>query len=259
MRLATPADREQIERIFNDPAIRANAADGAPPFSASRLVDPSFAVIGEEGCFLAMCVEPSRYIVHTGILPAYRGERAAVASFAALAIAFCETDALELETMVPATTPQARLFARQMGFRYRFTRERLWPARGELHDVAFLSMTVLDWALTGACEGSGAWFHEQMEAKRRALNFGMQGSTLGVGLHIEPHPQDTTHDAVVGVVIEMVRAGRPDKAVAVYNYWARVAGYQQIAIVSRNPLRIDIRQCVLKVEEDQFIVEAPHA
>ena len=243
MRLATPDDYPQIEAICNDPSMQASRAEGAPPFTASRIGASSFAVIGEEGCFLAMCIEPSRYMVHTSILPAYRGERAVAASQQALQVAFCQTDALELETMTPATAPHARLFARQMGFRYRFARERLWPAHGELHSVGFLSMSILDWALSGACQGEGEDFHARLHGE-----FGVQA-----------HPADAAHDACVGAAVAMVRAGRAVKAVAVYNYWARAAGYRPISIVSHDPLRIDIHQCVLRVEGPDFFMEASHA
>lgn len=242
MRLATQADDAQLEAICNEPSIRSWAADGAPSFSASQIVAPSFAVIGEEGCFIAACIERSRYVVHTSILPAFRGERAEIASEQALKVAFCETDALELETLTPATIPQARLFARQMGFRYRFTRERLWPWHGDLHNVGFFSMTVLDWALTGACKRTGQEFHTRLK------QYGQ-----------DSHHEDPVHDAIVGAAVEMVKADRPDKGVAFYNYWARAAGYRQIAIVSRDPLRIDIHQCVLRVEGPDFFMEESHA
>ena len=259
MRLATADDLPQISRICNDPAIRVWAADGAPPFDAARAMAPNFAVLGDEGCFVATLIEPSRYMVHTSLLPAYRGAPAVVASHRALGVAFCETDALELETIAPSNTTHVALFARQMGFRPRFKRRGIWPHAGQLHDLQFLSMTVLDWALGGACEASGAWFHEQIDVQRQAFNAAAANHVDSASLHILPHQHDAAHDAVVGAAVEMVRAGRPDKAVGFYNYWARVAGYQQIAIVSRDPLCIDIRQCVLKVEGDRFTVEAPHA
>jgi hypothetical protein len=244
MRLATPDDYPRIEVICNDPGVRLWACDGAPPFSTSRLVPPSFAVLGVEGCFLAMSIEPSRYMVHTNILPDFRGELARIASEEALRIAFCQTDALELETLTPVTIPHAQLFARQMGFRYRFTREKLWPWRGELHNVNFLSMSILDWALSGSCRDAGEAFHQRLHDE----------------LGQSAHPDGAAHNAIVGAAVEMVRAGRAHKAVAFYNYWARVAGYQRIQIVSLDPLRIDIHQCVLRVEGDQFFIEeASHA
>jgi hypothetical protein len=242
MRLATPEDFPRIEAICNEPELRAWAADGAPPFDANRIGAPNFAVVGEEGCFLAMAIEPSRYMIHTSILPAFRGHAAALASQEALKIAFCETDALELETLVPASIPHAHMFARQMGFRPRFVRERLWPWHGKLHSVAFLSMTVLDWALLGGCRAQGEAFHMRLDEVGELS-----------------HAHDPAHDMVVGAAVEMVRAGRPDKGVATYNYWARVAGYMPISVISRDPLRIDIRHCTVRVEGPDFHVEAPHA
>ena len=242
VRLATAEDFAFIDRVFNDPAVRTLA--DAPAFEAAKGIQgASFAVVGEEGAFLAIAIEPSRYLVHTGILPEFRGERAVLAAQQALRIAFTQTDALELETLTPACIPQARLFARQMGFRHRFSRPNLWPNNGELLSVGFHSMTILDWALSGACKREGEAFHERLHGE-----YG-----------VDAHPTDTAHDAIVGAAVEMVRAGRPDKGVAFYNYWARLAGYRPISIVSRDPLRIDIHQCVLRVEGPDFFMEAPHA
>ena len=241
MRMATTADEALIERICNDPSVRAAAADGAPPCVARPyLTPPSFCVVGDEGCFLAKHIESTRYVIHTNLLPSLRGARAVEASREALAIAFLQTDALELDTIVPGNIRHVDLFARQMGFRYQFSRADFWPQGGKLHDAAFFTMTVMDWVFSGACEGAGVEFHQRADG-------------------IVNHPPDPWHDMAVGAAVKMARAGRPDKAVAVYNFWARLAGYRQISIASRNPLRIDIHSCVLLVEGDQFFVETPHA
>lgn len=245
MRLATIADKPRIEEICNDPLIRVwTAFDGAPACNATRyLTEPSFSVLGDDGCFLAHNIDPTRYVIHTNLLPSCRGERAVEASKKALALAFLTTDASELLTMVPATIPHARLLARQMGFRYLFTRRAVWPALGEMHNMGFFSLTLDDWILSGNCVSTGEDFHQR----------------LHVELGAPAHAADPAHDAYVGAAVEMVLAGQVDKAIAIYNRWAKFALYQPVAIVSRDPLRIDIRQCVIRVEGAQFFMEAPHA
>lgn len=245
MRLATVDDVARIEEVCNHPLIRVwTAYDGAPPCSGAQFVTaPSFSVIGEEGCFLADSLEPGRYAIHTNLLPEFRGELAVKAAKNALAVAFLQSDATELVTYVPATIPHARLLARQMGFRLLFNRESIWPVNGERHGMGFYSLTIDDWIAAGACQASGAAFHDRLHGE----------------LHIEPHASDPIHDSYVGATIEMVRAGNVHKAIATYNRWARFAFYQPVEILSEQPLCIDIRQGVLRVEGNQFFMEAHHA
>jgi len=245
MRLATPADQARIEAICNDPLIRTwTAFEGAPLCNAAKyLTAPSFSVIGEEGCFLAQHLDTTRYVIHTNLLPEYRGEAAVIASKEALALAFLKTDATELLTMVPATIPHARLLARHMGFKLMFNRQRVWPALGELHAMGFFSLSLDDWILSGQCEASGQAFHHRLHGE----------------LGLESHAADRVHDDYVGAAVEMIRAGNVSKAIGTYNRWARFALYQPVEIVSTDPLRIDIRQCVIRIEGDQFFMEAPNA
>jgi len=246
MRLATIEDRAWIESVCNSPAIRVWVhCDGAGPCNAlPYLTPPSFSIVGEEGCFLGQCLEPGRYAVHTNIMPGYRGSKAIRAAEEAIAIAFLSRDATELVTMVPHVIPHAKLVARAVGFHQRFTRHRAWPVDGQLYSIDFLSLSIDDWIFRGRCVSAGEAFHARLHGE----------------LGQPAHGHDFVHDCYVGAAVEMVRHGQPKKAVAVYNRWARFAGYQPVKIVSEHPLRIDIRQCVIKVEEDQFTIEeALHA
>lgn len=242
MRIATPDDQPRIEAIVNDPLLRVwNSFDGAPLCDAAKyLAAPSFTLLGDEGCFLALCVDPGRYVIHTNLLPRCRGEAAVVASRDALAMAFLRTDAAELLTMVPATLPHARLLARRMGFRLLFERRAIWPAGGTRHDVGFYGLALADWIAQGACAAAGTRFHDRLHGE------------LGAPAHAD----DPVHDAFVGAAVEMVLAGNVAKGIDTYNRWARFALYEPVRIVSTEPLRIDIRQAVLRVEGDQFFMEA---
>jgi hypothetical protein len=157
MRIATFADKARVEEICNDPLIRTwTAFDGAPPCDATQyLTKGSFTVLLDDGCFLAHRIEPGRYIIHTNLLPTCRGQDAVEAARQALAMAFVQTDAIELLTMVPATIPHAKLLARRMGFRHLFDRAAIWPALGSMHDMGFYSLTIDDWIRGGACTGAG--------------------------------------------------------------------------------------------------------
>lgn len=240
MRLATLDDKARVEEIVNDPRLRSwYAEEGAPPCDAARyLAAPSFTVIGEEGCFLAHA-EGDRHVVHTNLLPAWRGAKALDAARRALAVAFLETPCTELVSMVPDSIPQAMWLARPMGMRTLFRREGCWHWRGRAYGMTFVSLAIDDWILSGACRAAGVSFHDRLPQVSHA-------------------PEDV-HDSYVGAAFEMVRRGQVEKAVTVYNRWARFAMFETIAVIGENPLRIDIRDCVLRVEEGDFSVEAKHA
>jgi len=245
MRFATLADREQVEAVVNDPRLRLwNSFDGAPLCDARKyLTAPSFAVLGDEGCFLARCIDPGRYVIHTNLLPHCRGADAIQAAQEALALAFLRTDARELLTMCPATAPQAKWMARRMGFQHLFDRARVWPSGGVLQGMGFYSLSLDEWVMAGHCAAAGNAFHARLHGE----------------LGAPAHPHDPVHDAYVGAAVEMVRAGLVDKAIDTYNRWARFAMYQPVRVVSTDPLRIDIRDCVLRIEGDQFFMEAAYA
>lgn len=243
MRIAAFADKDMVERICNDPMIRAwTSFEGAPLCDATRyLTPPNLVILFEGGCFLLDCIEPTRYVVHTNILPGCRGIEGLRAARYALALAFLKTDMLELLSMVPVSNPQADWFARANGLALRFTRKALWPNGRQ--DIRFYGLTIDDWIASGICSEYGKQFHRRLHDQADA----------------EPHPDDPIHDAYVGAVVELIREGSVSKAVSVYNRWARFALYEPISVISEEPLRIDIKQCVIRVEGDSFTVEASHA
>lgn len=245
MRIATREDIGRIEAICNLPEIRMwTACDGATPTTGAKWVTaPSFSVIGEEGCFLAKQLDPGRYAIHTNLLPEHRGLAGLKACREALAVAFLQTDALQLVTYVPATIPQAGVMARMAGFRHVFDRPKLWPVDGVKADMGFYVLTIDDWIARGNCNAAGQAFHARLHGE----------------LGAPAHPEDPIHNNYVGAAVDMIRAGQVHKALEVFNQFARFAGYQPVKLVSTAPLRIDIRDCVLRIEGETFHKEAAYA
>ena len=81
----------------------------------------------------------------------------------------------------------------------------------------------------------GAWFHEALTQVKAAT-----GSTL------ESHPNDLVHDAMVGAVVAMCRAGNARKAESFYNGWARFAGYAEMRLLREQPIVIDLHDAVVE-------------
>lgn len=249
-RLATVADNALLTSIVMHPAVRQwNELDGPrvdfdpAKYSAAR---NSFAVVIEDklgavGCFLAFAIERCAYAIHTNLLPNCRGARAMDAAAAALEFAFVATDAEQLWTMVPECNPKAMWFAHAMGFRDAYKRSGVWQQDGELHAMTYMRMDIDDWVLRMSMVEMGQRFHEMLVAKGGQVD----------------HAHDPMHDAYVGAAMAMTAAGRINKGLWLYGRWARVAGYEPYAVLSENPLRIDIGSCVLRVQNDDFIIEEP--
>ena len=240
---ATPQDRERIEKICNDPDVRYYTADAGHKQMDAKpwLAAPNMVYLADGGCFLMRWVGPCRYDIHTNILPAYRGDIATRSAAEFIRWYFIETDAEELLSMVPATAEHRHVafFARKMGLRRRFTREAVWPWQGAVRAMDFYSLTLDEWVSGGACQKEGQRFHEIL------------GGTN--------HEDDPIHDSYVGAAWSMARSGNATKAVGLYNRWARWAGYKTVAIVSRDPLKIDIQSAVITLDGDTFTKEASHA
>jgi hypothetical protein len=236
VRIATPADDELLRSIVNHPEVaRWNSSDGAPAFNPSDYTAhaKSFAVIAEGGCFLAPALEQGAYAVHTNMLPTAHGAAALRAAHDALAFVFLRTDVEQLYSMVPSNNPQAGWFAQAMGFRKTFVAKDGWCQGGRWYDLQHYTMGIDDWVQRKPIilAQIGRWFHSTLEERGGAVE----------------HAQDELHDSYVGAAYELINCGRVDKACRLYNRWARYAGYQPFEILSTDPLRIDIHDCVLRL------------
>lgn len=253
-RLAIPADDDTLKSIVMHPSVRQwNELDGPRvDFDPSKYTGArhSFAVVIEDklgavGCFLAFAIERCAYTIHTNLLPSCRGARATEAATAALEFAFTQTDAEQLWTMVPDSNQKALWFAHFCGFRNAYEREGVWKEGGALYAVQYLRMDIDDWVL------------EPMHRERLAARGDLFHERLaGMGAEIN-HGKDAHHDAYVGAAWAMAAAGRINKGMWLYGRWARVAGYQPFAVLSEEPLRIDIGTCVLRVDDGEFVIEEP--
>lgn len=249
-RAATAADNDMLRRIATHPSVmRWTAKDGqtAADFHPEHYTDGkthSFAIVIEDklgpvGFFSLFALEQHAYAVHTNLLPSCRGARAIEAGQEGLEFAFIHTDATYLTSMVPECNPQALWFAHAVGFRDTFKQEARWLSGGEMHDIQHLRMDVDEWIQRLSMCEQGQAFHEVLEQH---------------GGHVS-HGKDLVHDAYVGAAWAMTMAGRINKGFSVYGRWARSAGYLPYQVLSEDPLRIDIGEHVLRVENGSFVVE----
>lgn len=243
-------DAAEINPILNDPAILPIiSVPGLETIDVSPLVaDTNNILLMADGGGMLFCQhEPGVYEVHTNFLPEYRGRNAIRESLAAYRWMFTRTDCMILLTRAPVPNRAANKFCRIVGATLEFQRKNAWPTSGENVDLNFYALRYDDWLRqTPNLMNSGQAFHDRLEQERVRLN------------HSVPiHPDEDCHNLHVGACAEMIYGGQPEKAVVLYNRWARFVGYncyKPISLVSRSPLLIDIAQALLLVSENNFKV-----
>lgn len=246
-KLARTFDPIEVNPILNHPAILPLiSVPGIETIDVAALItDPRNVFLMADGGCIAFCIqEPGLYEVHTNFLPEHRGRGAIHASFAAYRWMFTHTDCMALQTRVPAFNKAAAWFCAAVGATKEFERKAVWPTKDGPADMSFWALRYNDWVRkTPSLNASGRAFHQRLEAER--IRHGVQ----------EPqHADEDCHDRYVGVCVEMIYGGQPEKAVALYNRWAAFAGYGAIALIARSPLVIDIGEALLQVGHDDFKV-----
>lgn len=240
-------DAADINPIINHPEILPSiTVPGIDHLDAAPLLaDPRNVLLMAEGGGVLFCqIEPGIYEVHTNFLPEHRGRNAIRSSLAAYRWMFTHSDCMVLHTRVPAFNEAAEKFCGIVGATKEFERKSAWPTKDGAVDLSFWSLRYDDWARDAKCLiESGQDFHAQLNEERRRHGYNPEQAA---------HPDDECHDRYVGACAEMVYGGQPEKAVALYNRWARFAGYGLITLVSRSPVVIDIGDALLQIGDGTF-------
>lgn len=199
------------------------------------------------GFFLFEFHYEGAYEVHTCFLKCGRGSIVLSAARMAIEFMFTKTDCEEVRTKCPDGNKPASALIGMMGFMRQFYRPACHPkVDGSVVGVWHYSLPFSKWVMDadGLLE-SGEWFHEKIK------HCGKQ-----MGLTLADHEHDESHERYAGAALKMAASGRPSKAVHLYNRWARFSGYHPIKIVSKDPLKIDIRDCVVCLQNGEITVEA---
>lgn len=200
--------------------------------------------MAEGGGILFIVDESGIYEVHTNFLPEFRGRHAIKSSLSAYRWMFTHTDCMILQTRVPAFNKPAERCCPIVGFTREFERKAVWPHKDGPVDLSFWSLHYEDWVRrTNDLIESGKAFHKRLDAEYARH-----------GHKPHEHPDEDCHDRYVGACIETVYGGQPEKAIILYNRWARFAGYLPVKLVSRSPIVIDIGDAVLLVANEDFKV-----
>lgn len=250
-------DASDVNPIVNHPdvfpmvateGIEEGGLDLGPALSDTRNV----ALVAEGAVILFFWHEPGAYEVHSCFLKPDRSRQSTQGPFnrnvclSAYRWMFTHTDCVSLLTKIPAHNRAAAIFSPLVGWVKEFERKNIWPTvTGERVDMSFCAIHYDDWVRKSTfLRKTGRAFHGRLteEFKRH-------------GREEVAHDDDDWHDQHVGACAEMVMSGQCAKGVALYNRWARWAGYGLMNLVaSENPAVIDIGNALLQMTGDSFKV-----
>jgi hypothetical protein len=245
-------DAADINPILNDPSVMQYVAlPGMGSLDVTPLLEDyrNVLLMADGGGMLFCMLEPGMYEVHTTFLKPKRdasgkGPHIRNACLAAYHWMFVHTDCTDLVTRIPASNRAARIFSPLVGWTLEFERKNVWPTPDGLIDMSFHALRYDDWVRkTPGLAASGRTFHDRL-----SIEFERHG-------RVEPqHPDEECHDIHVGACAEMMAAGQLDKAVILYNRWAKFAGYGTITLIARNPAVVNIGNAIIQIVGDTFKV-----
>lgn len=246
-------DASEINPILNDHFVfRSIKLPGMKPGDidvTSIIENPANVLLMADGGGIIFAqIEPGIYEVHTAFfkpknLADGSGPHIRNACLAAYRWMFMHTDCMTLHTKAPEFNRAAIVFAPVVGWKFDFQRKEVWPTDNGMADMSYFTIRYDDWVRVAPdLVERGQSFHKKLDDE-----------FLRLGVAFENHSDDETHDRYVGACAEMLR-GQPEKAVVLYNRWARVAGYAPIALLSSRPVIIDIQTAVLLIEDRTFTV-----
>jgi hypothetical protein len=202
----------------------------------------NFALVDEIGGYVFYRLYENTYEGHTIYPPeaSYKMKWRGVMD--AFDYMFTRTDCEEIVTKCPDNNPGAGAMAEKLGFHKMWRREKAWD---DEFGVSYRNLPLDRWA--DLCSTAGEWgrqFHSMIDEAKQARK-----SVL------PEHPEDTTHDHIVGASIMMARRGQVVKGVNFYNRWAMFAGYGPVKMLSEAPVVIDAGEGVIVgIEHDHMEV-----
>lgn len=239
-------DAEFINAILNHPEVRPFIYGRPGPLDVTNVVgNPAHLVLtGKHGGIIFIQHIIGLWEIHTAFLPSGRGVWGLQFAQEAGDWLFSRTNATEIFTRIPEGNIGALALARAGGMML----EHKVPqplGDGTLSQVSIYGGRIQDWIrIAPGLVDRGKAFHARLHAKYEDL-----------GLGVDVHDQDDWHDRHVGAAVGMITGGQIAKGVAYFNRWAAMAMAPQMKVLSTNPLRLDISDCVLRIESDDFEVE----
>lgn len=236
----------RINRVVNDPSVFPDISlPGQGPMDLTALVNDlrNIVLMCDEGGIVAHWREPGLYEIHTQFTEKYRGVSAVKTVREMVSWLFLQSPAMELQTQIPAVNQAAHSLVKAISGRLEFERDGVWQlADGQACRMDYYTLRYNDWLYSawamGGLAARGEWFHARLDQAKVAF---LQAP--------ESHGHDAAHDVNVGATIEMIFAATTiDKAITLYNRFAKFAGYAEVRVISAQPLIIDIQDAIILVD-----------
>lgn len=234
----------RINRVCNDPSVFADISlPDQESLDLSAVVADlrNILLLCDEGGIIAHWREPGVYEIHTQFTERYRGVSAVRTTREMVSWLFLNSPAMELQTKVPDCNAGAQGLVKAISGRFEFERAGAWQGPQGPCGVAYYTLRWSDWLYSpwamGALAARGEWFHSRLDSAKRAFL-----------APPESHPADPSHDVNVGATIELILHGQVDKALILYNRYARFAGYAEVRLISAQPLILDIQDAIVLVD-----------
>lgn len=248
--ISRATDANFINEVVNHPAVRPYVHALPGPLDLSPVVSNphNLTLVGEHGGMLFVESVPGLFEIHTQILPDGRGPWALQFAQKAVEWLFSRTRATEVFTRVPEGNVGALALTRACGAKLEET--VVQELSGKPVSVGIYGGRIQDWIrIAPQLVDLGRTFHQKLHEK-----------TAAADLKVNEHPQDDWHDRHVGAAAAMILGGQPIKGVLFYNRWAAMALAPFMKLISLNPLVLDITECRIEVQGDDFeVLPCPQA
>jgi hypothetical protein len=214
-------DARFLNEVANHPDVRPWLLGEGPLDLTETLLDPrNIGLVFGGGGWLLHWQEPGVYEAHSLFIP---GSNAATLLKDGLRFLFTETDCLKIVTKVPDDNPRAKGLARAAGFREIFRAGKV-----SCQELTFDRWKTMDDVIAE----KGHWFQDRLGKMT----------------------QEDSHARALGSAVLMCLANNAVKGVFTYNAWARLAGYQQIDLLSMTPPVIDVKDAIVQIRNGDMEV-----
>jgi len=236
-------DPVKVNEILNDPSVFPLVSiPGTEKIDASPLIadQQNILLMGSRGGFLFCCKEPGIYEVQPIFLD--RDYKHALAyARSAYKIMFTQTDCMTLLFMVPVVNQPILNLCNATSAKKEFERKNIWPTENGNIDVEFRSIRYDDWVYQDlSLLDDGLEFQGKLTTEIMRLGFAPKVET------------DDCYKIHIGAFYDMMFSGRPEKAIILYNRFARFSGFDMVSVVSASPFLINFGKTLIKIEDNTF-------
>lgn len=237
----------RLNRIANHPSVypfikgwKTGAID-----LAAAVVDPrNILLTGRYGAVLFHQRQPGLYEGHSMALPEGRGRWMLGFAEAAIHWMFSRSDAMELITRCPQGNAPALALTKRIGGKEWFTNPAGWIMDRDPIPAAIYRRNMQDWLDTGpGLVERGQWFRRRLKEE-----FARHNQTMPDWYF------DDAYDRQIGGAVEMLLGGQAVKGQVFFNRFACMAGAQEIALVSVDPITINTGYALVIFRDADFYI-----